>query len=286
MKAASRRLGLCMSHLTRSGRHLRQNSVAAGSLRVVQFPCLDENYGFLVHDPSTGCTATIDTPEVGPILDQCSEQGWKLTHILNTHHHADHAGGNMELKELLGCTVVGPRADRDRIPGIDVEVGDDDVFELGVGGARATVFDTPGHTRGHICYYFHGAGVAFVGDTMFALGCGRLFEGTPAQMWTSMQKLLALPDDTKVYCAHEYTLANAQFALSVEPQNHALVARAEEITKMRRSGIPTVPTTIEQEKATNPFCRPSSIDLQRTIGLEGASLEEVFARTRQLKDQF
>ena len=254
------------------------------TIEVHQFPCLNDNYGFLVHDVETGNTATVDTPEVGPINAALEEKGWQLTHILNTHHHFDHAGGNEELKERWGCTIVGAANDAHRIPGIDVIVSDGDSFALG--GSNAHVFETPGHTTGHIAFYFAEDGVAFVGDTIFALGCGRLFEGTPDQMWTSLSKLMALPDETVVYCAHEYTQANAAFALSVEPDNSALQSRAEEIADLRAKGIPTVPTTIGLERATNPFVRPDSVDLQSTIGMSGDDVVAVFAETRKRKDNF
>ena len=253
-------------------------------LVVHQFPCLNDNYGFLLHSEETGETAAIDTPEVAPILRELDRKGWRLTHILNTHHHFDHAGGNLELKEKTGCTVIGPRDEASKIPGLDRAVGDGD--EVMFGGEVARVLGVPGHTAGHIAYHFPEQNLAFVGDTLFALGCGRLFEGTPAQMWTSLQRLMALPDETVVYCAHEYTQANARFALSVEPDNEALRMRARAIDEKRRKGQPTVPTTIGLEKATNPFLRPASADLQRTVGLEGADLVDVFARTRQLKDSF
>lgn len=254
------------------------------ALEVHQFPCLSDNYGYLVHDDAAGLTAVIDTPEVAPIEATLAARGWTLTHIFNTHHHGDHAGGNLELKEKTGCTIVGPRADKDRIPGIDVLVGDGDTVQLGAHVAH--VFDTPGHTRGHICYHFADDNVAFVGDTLFSLGCGRLFEGTPAQMWNSLSKLLDWPDETLMYCAHEYTQANARFALSVEPDNEALQARSAEIDRLRSEGLPTVPTSLGLERATNPFLRPDSVNLQRVIGLEGADIVEVFAKTRALKDSF
>ncbi|MEQ9452076.1 MAG: hydroxyacylglutathione hydrolase [Pseudomonadales bacterium] len=253
-------------------------------LQVHQFPCLNDNYGFLIHEPEAGLTATIDTPEVGPINAALAEKGWQLTHILNTHHHFDHAGGNEALKKQWGCTVVGAEIDAERIPGIDVKVRDGENFPFGA--SVAEVLEVPGHTSGHIAYYFAEDGKAFVGDTLFALGCGRLFEGSPQQMWTSLQKLMALPDDTEVYCAHEYTQANAAFALTVEPQNEALQARAEEIAQLRAAGQPTVPTTIALEKATNPFLRPASETLQSTLGLQGATLVDVFAETRKRKDHF
>lgn len=253
-------------------------------LEIQQIACLADNYGYLVHDPMTGQTATIDTPEVAPIMEALKERGWKLTHILNTHHHYDHAGGNAELKELTGCTIIGPRGEQEAIPGIDRAVSEGDIVELG--SKRARVIDVPGHTRGHIAYSFDAEHVVFVGDTMFALGCGRLFEGTAAQMWSSLSKLMALPDDTTVYCAHEYTQSNARFALSVEPQNKALQARAKLIDEKRARGEWTVPTTIAIEKATNPFLRASSPDLRATLGMLNATDVEVFAETRRRKDHF
>ena len=253
-------------------------------LTIHMFPCLTDNYGYLLHDADSGTTAAVDTPDADEIAVQLDAKGWRLTHILNTHHHADHAGGNLALKRRTGCTIVGPRADAARIPGIDIGVGDGD--EVALGAHRARVFDTPGHTRGHIVYWFEGARAAFVGDTLFALGCGRLFEGTPRDMWTSLQKILAWPDDTRLYCAHEYTQSNARFALTVEPQNRALVERAAQVARLRAAGKPTVPTTLMEERATNPFLRPQSLGLRATIGLEEAPDVEVFARTRALKDAF
>ncbi|MDA0977661.1 MAG: hydroxyacylglutathione hydrolase [Proteobacteria bacterium] len=254
------------------------------SLEVHQFPCLSDNYGYLIHDAAAGVTATIDTPEVAPINAALAEKGWKLTHILNTHHHFDHAGGNLELKEQWNCRIIGSRSDARRIPGIDEEVGDGDSFRFG--SFDVQVFDVSGHTIGHIAFYIPNAASLFCGDALFALGCGRLFEGTPAQMWTSLQKLSALPDDTRVYCAHEYTQSNAAFALSVEPQNADLKKRAEQITTLRAANKPTVPSTIGEEKATNPFLRPMSPELQANLNLQGADLVEVFAETRRRKDSF
>lgn len=258
--------------------------MGATTLQVHQFPCLGDNYGYLVHDAASGETAVIDTPEVGPIMDALKETGWTLSHILNTHHHFDHAGGNLEIEAKTGCTVVGPRAEAGKIPGIVTKVGDGD--EVRLGNQIAKVFDVPGHTAGHIAYWFQDSGIAFVGDTLFALGCGRLFEGTPEQMWSSLQKLMSMPDDTIIYCAHEYTQSNAAFALSVEPQNAALIDRSKQIDTLRAKGKPTVPSTLGLEKQTNPFLRPTSKDLQETIGKLGATTVEVFAETRRLKDNF
>ena len=253
-------------------------------IEIHQFPCLADNYGYLVHDRPGHVTAAIDTPDAAAILAALDERGWTLTHILNTHHHADHAGGNLELKRRTGCKIVGPRADAARIPGIDVEVGDGDTFELGL--HRVEVFDTPGHTRGHIVYFFPADEAAFVGDTLFSLGCGRLFEGTPAQMWSSLSKIMSWPERTRLYCAHEYTQSNGRFAVTVEPGNRALADRVAEVARLRDAGEPTVPSTLALEKATNPFLRPASRNLRETIGLVGASDVEVFAKTRALKDAF
>lgn len=248
------------------------------------FPCLEDNYGYLVHDPVAGVTATIDTPEVEPIERALRARGWQLDFIMNTHHHFDHAGGNLELKDKTGCQIIGPAADTDRIPGIDIALSDGDTFQLGE--QTFTVFDTPGHTRGHIVYYFPDSAIAFVGDTLFALGCGRLFEGSPEQMWSSLSKLLNLPDETQVYCAHEYTQTNAKFALTVDPDNAALVARAAEIDQLRSEHKPTIPSNIGLERATNPFLRPDSATLRATLGLEDASNVDVFAEIRARKDKF
>jgi hydroxyacylglutathione hydrolase len=253
-------------------------------LTIHMFPCLADNYGYLLHDEDSGATAAVDTPDAAEIARQLDAKGWRLTHILNTHHHGDHAGGNLELKRGTGCTIVGPRADAARIPGIDIAVGEGDVVALGA--HRAAVFDTPGHTRGHIVYHFAAARAAFVGDTLFAMGCGRLFEGTPGQMWSSLQKILRWPDDTRIYCAHEYTQSNARFALTVEPQNRLLQARAANVERLRAAGTATVPSTLGEERATNPFLRAESRDLRATIGLPSAPDVDVFAKTRALKDAF
>jgi hydroxyacylglutathione hydrolase len=253
-------------------------------IEIHMFPCLSDNYGYLIHDAENDLTAAIDTPSAAAIQAALRAKGWRLTHIFNTHHHADHAGGNVELKGRTGCQIVGPRADARRIPGIDVQYGDGDTFMFG--GHPVEVFDTPGHTSGHIVYYLPEDAVAFVGDTLFSLGCGRLFEGTPKQMWSSLQKVMRWPDDTVLYCAHEYTQANARFALTVEPGNDALVARSHAVDELRSRNEATVPSTLALEKATNPFLRPSSPEIQRTVGCDGSDLVEVFARVRALKDEF
>ena len=254
-------------------------------MQIYMFPALQDNYCYLLHDETSGKTAVVDTPEVAAIQQALADTGWQLDYILNTHHHWDHAGGNAELKAATGCKVVGPKADSDRIPGIDIAVGEGDEFRLGDSIAR--VYDTPGHTRGHIVYHFASGDAAFVGDTLFALGCGRVFEGTPAQMWGSLKKLRdVLPDSTRIYCAHEYTQSNARFALSVEPDNPELVARADEVDRLRAAGKATVPSTMAMEKATNPFLRPDSPALMATLDMTGADPVSVFAETRRRKDHF
>ncbi len=251
---------------------------------IVQLPVLNDNYVYLVRDPDTGSVGVVDPAVVEPVTTALAARGWRLTHILNTHHHGDHVGGNLELKRLTGCTIVGPRADRARIPGIDVEVGDGERYRFGA--AEAEVFDVPGHTRGHIAYWFADSEALFCGDTLFALGCGRLFEGTPGQMWSSLSRIRALPEATRVYCAHEYTQNNARFALTVEPENGALVARAKAVDASRAAGRPTVPSTIGEERATNPFLRPDSPAIRRRLGLDRADDVAVFAEVRRRKDVF
>ncbi len=253
-------------------------------LEIHQFPCLSDNYGVLIHDPGSGATASIDAPEQGPIEAALAETGWQLSHILVTHHHADHTQANIGLKNKYGVTIVGNAADASRIPGIDVEVNDGGSYDFA--GHVAQVIDTSGHTVGHITYYFADDGVAFAGDTLFALGCGRVFEGTMDQMWASLAKLKALPPETVVYCGHEYTQSNARFSLSVDPDNAALAARAAEIDALRAKGEPTVPTTIARELETNPFMRPDDASIRAHLGMQDASDADVFAEIRRRKDSF
>jgi hydroxyacylglutathione hydrolase len=250
------------------------------SLTVRQFACLSDNYGFVIRDDATGKTACIDTPEAGAVLKELERAGWGLDFILNTHWHPDHAGGNAEIKAATGCTIVGP-AEVTRIAPLDREVHGGDVVELGQ--TRFEVIETGGHTLGHIAYFDDADRIAFVGDTLFALGCGRLFEGKPDQMWASLSRLAALPDDTRVYCAHEYTASNARFALSVD-EGPALKARAAEVFAARQRGEWTVPTTIGLEKATNPFLRAPL--LAERVGKAGAPDYEAFAALRAAKDAF
>ncbi len=253
-------------------------------LEIHQIPVLNDNYLYLFKDPGSDAVGIIDPAEAEPVLDKLAELGWTLTHIVNTHHHWDHTGANLELKEKTGCIVVGSKNDANRIPGIDLELSDNDIFEFGT--QKAKVFEVSGHTVGHIAYWFEQSDALFCGDTLFALGCGRLFEGSPAQMWDSLQKFLTLPDDTKVYCAHEYTEANARFAVTVDPKNTALMKRFDEILALRAKNIPTVPSTIGDEKTTNPFLRPDSPTIQEELGMVGADTVSVFAEIRHRKDTF
>ncbi|WP_421937272.1 hydroxyacylglutathione hydrolase [Phenylobacterium sp.] len=249
-------------------------------LTVHQFACLSDNYGFLIRDEASGQTACIDTPEAAAVLRELDDLGWELDFILNTHWHPDHAGGNADIKAMTGCTIVGP-AEVTRIAPLDREVGGGDTVQLGE--TTFQVIESGGHTLGHIAYFDPADRVAFVGDTLFALGCGRLFEGTPEQMWDSLQRLAALPDDTRVYCAHEYTASNARFALSVD-DGAALKTRADEIFAARERGEWTVPTTIALEKATNPFLRAPV--LASKVGAAGKPDAQAFAAVRAAKDNF
>jgi len=251
-------------------------------LEIRQFPCLSDNYGVLVLDKATGATASIDAPEAGAVKAALAETGWSLSHILVTHHHLDHTGGIEELKGETGCEVVGPRGEADKVPGIDVKLAEGDAHEFG--SCRVQVIEVGGHTTGHIAYHLPDAKVAFVGDALFALGCGRVFEGTAEMMWRSLDKLRSLPPDTAIYCGHEYTLSNAEFAITIEPENEALQARVQEIRMLREKGEPTVPTTIGRELETNPFLRASSAEIRARLGLEQAEDWQVFAEVRRRKD--
>ncbi|MBB4286724.1 hydroxyacylglutathione hydrolase [Roseospira goensis] len=254
------------------------------TLRIEQVPVLSDNYVYLVHEPDSGATAVIDPSVAAPVLAAAERLGWRITHILNTHHHGDHTGGNLEIKRATGCTVIGNRHDAARIPGLDVGVVEGETVQLG--DQAATVFDVPGHTRGHIAYWFRESAALFCGDTLFSIGCGRLFEGSPAQMWDSLSKLRDLPPDTRVYCAHEYTQANVRFALSVDPDNPALAARADAVARLREAGAPTVPSRLDEERAANPFLRADDPALAARLGLAGADPVTVFAEVRGRKDRF
>jgi hydroxyacylglutathione hydrolase len=257
---------------------------SSATLEVHLVPCLSDNYAYLIRDPASDAVGIVDPSEAAPVEAALAERGWKLTHVINTHHHFDHTGGNLELKEKWGAEVVGPAADRERIPGIDRAVADGEVWRFGTQEAR--VMDIPGHTKGHIAFWFEASKAVFTGDTLFALGCGRMFEGTAPQMWASLSKLAALPDDTRVYCGHEYTQSNARFALTMEPDNAALKSYAAEVDRLRAEGKPTIPTTIGREKAANPFLRAREPSLGRQAGVAGGDPVAVFAETRLRKDNF
>jgi hydroxyacylglutathione hydrolase len=257
-------------------------------LQVEQIPVLSDNYVYLIHEPRAGVTAVVDPAVAAPVLERLRARGWQLAWILSTHHHVDHTGGNLELKQATGCRIAGPKADAARIPGIDLGLAEGDTFRLGE--AEAKVFETPGHTSGHISYWFEGARALFCADTLFSLGCGRLFEGTPAQMYASLQRLAALPPDTRVCCAHEYTLSNLAFARAVEPQRSELEAETARVRALRAQQRPSLPSTIARERETNPFLRCNNAAVrsaaERHAGETLPSAEAVFAALRRWKDSF
>ena len=258
----------------------RQTTLAA-MLEVHQFPCLSDNYGYLLHDPASGETAAIDTPDGAQYLKQADARGWKITQIWNTHWHPDHAGGNKTIVEATGATITAPQ-EVEKLSPIDRIVGNGDSVSLGDWTAR--VIDVSGHTNGHIAFYLAEADMAFVGDSVFALGCGRMFEGEAGQFWQSLQRIKALPPKTTLYCAHEYTAANAKFALHADPDNAALQDYAAEIADKRERGEPTVPMGLARELETNPFLRADDADMQARWG--GNSAAETFAALRKAKDNF
>ena len=257
------------------------------AMEVLQFPARRDNYGFAVRCPETNVVALVDTPSASAIERAIEGADWPSPSVvLNTHWHEDHVGANDALRERWPeLRVHAPAREREKIGRVDVGVREGDVVR--VGDLRCVVRETPGHTLGHVVYHFEGEEKVFVGDVMFAMGCGRLFEGTAEEMWTSMGKLLAMPDETTVYCAHEYTESNAMFALSVNPSNEDLVKRAECVREARARGDPTVPTTIALERRTNPFCRPDDEEIQRNVGMVGSTdLASVFGAIRKAKDNF
>lgn len=251
-------------------------------IEVHQFPCLSDNYGYLVHDSASGETVCIDTPDAAAYLREAEGRGWRITQIWNTHWHPDHAGGNEAIKAATGCRVIAPAAEAAKIAAVDRSVSHGDT--VGLGDFTAHVIDVGGHTMGHIAYHLPEASVAFVGDAVFALGCGRMFEGTAEQFWASLERIRELPDDTLLYCAHEYTESNLRFALHADPDNRDLQAYASEVTDKRSRGLPTVPAQLGRERATNPFLRADSKDMMARWG--GNTPVETFANLRRAKDSF
>jgi hydroxyacylglutathione hydrolase len=248
------------------------------------FPCLTDNFGVLLHDPQSGATASIDAPEAAAVEAALKKTGWRLTDILVTHHHADHTQGVGVLKDHYRCRVVAPRNEAARIAHVDETVGEGDTVR--VGALQGRVIDTPGHTAGHISYFFPADKLAFVGDTLFSIGCGRVIEGNPEMMWQSLLKLRGLPDDTQFYCGHEYTAANIRFAKTVEPNNKALATRAEEVAKLAAAHKFTIPATIGAEKVANPFLRADNPEVAKLVGLSGKPAWQVFAEIRERKNRF
>jgi len=253
-------------------------------LHVELIPCLTDNYAYLLYDPGDQLCAVVDPSEAAPVKQALEARGLRLTHILNTHHHLDHTGGNVALKEEFGAVVVGPEKDRARIPGIDVGVSEEAQWQFGSHNAR--ILEIPAHTRAHIAFVFEEDSIAFTGDTLFAMGCGRLFEGTPEMMWTSLSKLMRLADDMSIYCGHEYTLSNGRFALTLEPGNADLQARMRKVEEQRAHAQPTIPSTMRLEKKTNPFLRPDSQEIRETLKMRDADNVAVFAEIRRRKDVF
>jgi hydroxyacylglutathione hydrolase len=253
-------------------------------LNVHMFPCLDDNYGFLIRDEASGKTATIDTPDAAEIMAQARARGWTIDEIWNTHWHPDHAGGNQAIAQATGATSLGPQEVHDRIVPLTRVIKPGDVVNLGDSTAR--VLDVGGHTLGHIAFVFDDDQIAFVGDALFALGCGRLFEGSAEQAWESLCRLMALPDETIVYCAHEYTQSNARFCATIEQDNEALSTRIADISQKRADGLPTVPTTIGLERATNPFVRADEPSVRRAVDMTDAAAADVFGQVRKRKDNF
>ena len=251
---------------------------------IIVVPALSDNYIYIAHDSSNKTTLVVDPSEAKPVVDVLNTRGWTITHILNTHHHGDHIGGNQGLLEKYNPILIGPLSEESRIPNMHQMIKEGDTIDIG--GHEGLVFETPGHTNGHIAVWFEDSDALFCGDTLFALGCGRVFEGTMEQMWTSLKKLRSLPSSTKIFCGHEYTLSNAKFAQSIDPQNEALQQQIKKFESMRADGIPTIPTLLKDELNTNPFLRADDISFAKTLDLETNDPVAIFAETRSRKDNF
>lgn len=254
-------------------------------LEILQIPVLTDNYIYLLHESISGETAVVDPAVSDSVINALQEKSWQLDYILNTHHHSDHVGGNLALKQATGCKIMGAATDQARIPGIDITVEDSEHIQLGKQSLQ--IIATPGHTSGHIVFYCAESQALFCGDTLFSMGCGRLFEGTAVEMWLSLQKIKALPGCTRIYCAHEYTQANGRFALTVEADNQDLQQRIAEVASLRAQNLPSLPSTLAVELATNPFLREHSPNLRKAVAAnDDDTPAEVFAKIRLLKDQF
>jgi hydroxyacylglutathione hydrolase len=251
---------------------------------IFRLPLLQDNYAFVLHHAPSQQTVVVDPAEAPPVLAFCAQQGWTLTHIWNTHHHGDHTGGNLALKEATGAQIIGSAQDAKRIPGLDIGVAHGHSFVFGEHEVK--VLDVSGHTLGHIAFHLPSLPALFCGDAVFSLGCGRMFEGTAPQYWESLRRIKALPDQTYLYCAHEYTQANLAFARHMDPDNAALMARGAEIERLRAAGEATVPTVLEVEKATNPFLRADDPAFAAQLGLANRAAADVFAHLRRAKDHF
>lgn len=254
------------------------------TLEIVQLLCGRDNYAVLLHDEATDATAVVDTPDGQVIADELKRRGWGLDLILTTHHHGDHTAGHQMLKKAYEAKIVAPKTELNKVPGADRGVGEGDVVHFA--NRSIAVFDTPGHTKGHVSFYIASEKLLFAGDTLFALGCGRLLEDTPQAMWTSLRKLRALPADTRVYCGHEYTESNARFALTIEPGNEALQKRVKTVMAVRQNGLPTIPSLLSDEIDTNPFLRADNAGIAAHLGMAGAGSDQVFTEIRARKDRF
>ncbi|XP_047151228.1 probable hydroxyacylglutathione hydrolase 2, chloroplastic isoform X1 [Vigna umbellata] len=257
----------------------------SSTLQIELVPCLRDSYAYLLHDVDTGTVGVVDPSEAAPIIEALSKKNLNLTYILNTHHHHDITSGNTELKERYGAKVIGSEIDKERIPGIDIYLSDGDNWMFA--GHEVHILATPGHTEGHVCFYFPGSAAIFTGDTLFSLSCGEIFEGTPEQMLSSLKRIMSLPDETSIYCGHEYTLSNSKFALSIEPENKELQSYAAHVAHIRNKGLPTIPTTLKMEKACNPFLRTWSMEIRQKLNIVATADDaEALGVIRQAKDKF